>query len=652
MSQMSPLNPMNQVAIPKFEKSEDTYQGPAWDNLSEYFSFVAKEFVRDLFSLDQLIGRLENSSQTLQPLIEHADRAFNTLESSEQDSLIAALQTQSAIEDQATTLLLNLWTFTRCERDIDGTNTDAQQMNARLEQTRARLATATTRARLFLVRAPESLVQRYLMHEHTAAEGFALKQARALNDRMLSETDQTFLEQLRTDGFDAWSGLYQQLASTLRCRVELEDKQTQTMGLAQASGLTRHPSEGIRRHAWQAIQESWRQHEVSGAAILNGLAGWRLSTYRRRSTVRHVDFLDLPLHSSHIKPETLEAMMTAVTEARPMAQKSLLAIAQGLGKSQLDPWDLLAPAPTHSRRTFAEGLALIRDAFAAVDPAFADFVDTMEKNRWIEGRVLPNKQQGAYCTRFAKSHTPRVFQTYLGSISDIRTLAHELGHAYHAWVMRDLPSVLHRYPTTLAETASIFAETVFAEHLSRTGSPAVRFEIAWQNAESAASFLLNIPARFDFEKKFYERRQSGAFVNAEELGDLTEQAWQHWYGDTLSKPDRQYWLTKLHFSMSRQSFYNYPYTFGYLFSLSVFALKDQHRRSFLPVYNQILRDTGRMTAEDLARIYLYEDITKPEFWRESLRLVEEQVTTFQKLLAAQTSLFHSSPRATSAEPTP
>ena len=611
----------------------EDFAGPAWNNSTEYPSISSNEFVHDLAQLDQLIKQIASMGPSLKALIAKADAD----PAGDHDHLISELQAHSELENQANTLLSSLFTFVRCEKDIDGTNADAIRMNGLLAEKRAHFMTAITPARLYLDRAPETLVTRYLLHEHTASEEFSLRQSRALNDTALSEEEQTLLEQLRTHGFDSWSNLYSQLASSLRLSVAgVNGGPAEEMGLAQAAGLIRHPSEPQRKAAWTAIQTAWRANEIPCAAILNGLAGWRLTTYRRRSHTRRVDYLDFPIHQARIKEETLEAMMSAVSEARPLGQRAMRAIARGLGKRQLDPWDLLAPAPVHMTgspaRTFKEGLGIIRDAFAKVDPNLADFVNTMEKNRWIEGRVLPSKQQGAYCTRFAKSHTPRVFQTYMGSISDIRTLAHELGHAYHAWVMRDLPSVLHRYPMTLAETASIFAETAFAEHLGKSGDKRSELEIAWQDAESAAGFLLNIPARFDFERSFYDRRQTAAVVGPQELGELTDTAWRHWYGDTLSETDRQYWMTKLHFSMSSVSFYNYPYTFGYLFSLSIFAMKDLLRAGFMPMYMGLLRDTGRMTAEALAQRHLNEDITKPEFWKRSLVVVEKQVARFEALL--------------------
>lgn len=601
---------------------EVEYTGPAWHNTPEYPSIASNEFARDLVLVDQLIHQIELIANQMRPLIQ----AFKETT----PELVAHLRAHSEFEEQARTILWNLTTFVHCERSIDGQNTEALRIQTFLQGRRARLKSASALAHLFLAQAPDDFVTAFLQNARTLPQAFAIQRSRKLADSQLAESEETLLQQLRTHAIDAWGNLYDQISGNLRCDVNGKE-----IGLAEAAGILREGSDGDRRSAWFGIQKSWRVHEESCAAILNGLAGWRLEEYRRRSARRKLHYLDIPLHRSCISRETLDAMMSAVREARELGQRTMRAMARGYGKRRMDPWDLLAPAP-HSgapvRRTFKEGLRLLREAFGSIDASMADFVDTMEKNRWIEGRVLPLKQQGAYCTEFTKSRTPRVFQTYMGSLSDIRTLAHEMGHAYHFWVMRDLPPIQQTYPMTLAETASIFAETTFAESFAQNATPEAQLEIAWQNAESVTAFLLNIPARFDFEKSFYERRMNAAYVTAPELGDLTEAAWRDWYGDTLSDVERQFWMTKLHFSMAKISFYNFPYTFGYLFSLGVYARRHELGAGFMPMYRELLRDTGRMTAEDLALKHLGEDLSEPAFWKKSLEIVARQVEHFEKLV--------------------
>jgi oligoendopeptidase F len=184
---------------------------------------------------------------------------------------------------------------------------------------------------------------------------------------------------------------------------------------------------------------------------------------------------------------------------------------------------------------------------------------------------------------------------------------------------------------TVAETASTFAETLLAERLLEKAQGDEKFTLAWEEASDAASLLINIPARFEFEKNFYEARANGP-LSPTELNAMTDQAWRKWYGEELSKTEEQYWMTKMHFNFSGISFYNYPYTFGYLFSLGIYATKEKLGAKFHQAYVDLLRDSGRMTVEDLIQKHLGADIRQSQFWQDSLDIVAKKVAAFEELV--------------------
>ena len=257
----------------------------------------------------------------------------------------------------------------------------------------------------------------------------------------------------------------------------------------------------------------------------------------------------------------------------------------------------------------------------------------MAKKGWIDSKPTPNRATGAYCTKFSDPREPRIFMTYEGTMTNVLILAHELGHAWHNWVMRDLSAMKCRYPMTLAETASIFAETLVRESLmTQAKTPTQKLEIAWQDAQSAGTFLLNIPARFEFEKRLVEARKSGALRPAQ-LCELMDQSWQFWFEDSLSQYNDLFWASKLHFSISSLSFYNYPYLFGYLFSLGIYAQQPVYGDSFNQLYTDLLRDTGTMSAEAVVQYHLQKDLGQPQFWQDSLSIVEKSVTNFEQLVS-------------------
>lgn len=593
---------------------------PAWNIESEYPSVSSS-----LFSADE--KRVEEILISIRTLCEKARPSAGSSEWTESPALVQTMQEISVLQQEAQVLLQNLACYVRCLLSVDATLSDAKTKDSQLTALGSNFAQTLKPSSLFLTRCTDDFFEKVISHPKLEGSRFLWQQERLKKDTLLSEKEETLVEALNPSGLQAWGDLYDSVSGTMRVKIEMNGK-TEEMGLAQASALTRGRDGQSRKAAWQGIQQAWRLHEESAAAILNSLAGWRLEMNKKRSHTRPVDFMELPLFQNRIQQKTLDAMMTAVHNNVAEIRKAASLMAKMHGKSQLEPWDLLAPAPLSSapkNLSFEEGVSQIRSAFLTVSPEFARFVDTMVDNRWIDAQVTPNRANGGYCTRFSKSHTPRVFMTYLGSNQDVSTLAHEIGHAYHGWLVKDLPLDQQDYPMTLAETASIFAETILADELEKNAkTKEEKMDFAWAHIESAVSLLLNIPARYEFENQFYQARKKKA-LSANELRDLTDKAWTKWYGDTLSENDKMFWASKGHFSFAEMSFYNFPYTFGYLFALSIYARRKELGAQFMPKYIEILRDTGRMTAEDLVLKHLNEDIGRPEFWQKSIDVVKEKI---------------------------
>ena len=412
---------------------------------------------------------------------------------------------------------------------------------------------------------------------------------------------------------------------------------TRTVGIAEAAGLMQRPEDATRESAWRAINGAWEQHAESCAAAINAIAGWRLEMCRRRGNGAPVHYLDAPAHMNRIGRQTLDTVLAVAGEAVPLARRAALLQAKAYRKPRYGPWDQRAPAPVAAGSESApipydEAVDLIAKSYASVAPEMGDFVRMMDRNRWIEGTVGPRKRPGAYCTGFRKSRTPRVYMTYTGGASDVITLAHELGHAFHSWVMRDLPDSQRSYGMSIAETASTFGETIVRNALlERSQSPAEELGMVWEEAGALVSFVLNIPTRFEFERNFYDARAERPLQVAE-LKALMSDAWRKWYGDSLSEPDPLFWANKLHFYISGLSFYNFPYLFGYLFSLGVFARRESLGDDFFARYRALLEDTGRMTAEELAAKHLDVDLARPDFWRDTIALLEPRIDHFERLV--------------------
>ena len=221
--------------------------------------------------------------------------------------------------------------------------------------------------------------------------------------------------------------------------------------------------------------------------------------------------------------------------------------------------------------------------------------------------------------------------TYSGTMNNVSTLAHELGHAYHTAMVDDLPYMAQQYRMNVAETASTFAEQIISDALlemSRTKEE--RRHILAERIQRSLIFFMNIHARFLFETQFYEKRKTG-FLSSQDLCDLMQRAQQEAFCNRLSVWHPYFWISKMHFYFTGVPFYNFPYAFGYLFSLGLYSLSQEKGAAFGAAYDALLRETGMLSVEDLAQKHLGIDLTKPDFWEKSMACVVKDVEEFNKL---------------------
>ncbi|RPB37407.1 oligoendopeptidase F [Vibrio diabolicus] len=552
---------------------------------------------------------------------------------------VEIMQNAILTNEAASRLAGTVANFASCYASVDATNAEAKSLLGKMTRIFSELSQAFSPFDLTLTHADEEFILRVLDHENPDISGqaFSILNSRKLADIRLSNAEEQLLAAMSVDGKSAWGNLYDNLTGSLKVKLEYADGKSEELGFSQAASIL-YGSEFERQEAaWRGIQDAMQTHQESFAAILNALAGWRLTENKKRSTKREVHFLEPSLHGSRIQAETLDAMMTVAKDSRAIGQKAGLLMAKVHGLDEMKPWNHLAAMPALSGEAkvydFDEAIDVICEAFETVNPEMSEFVRLMVQNGWIDAAPNASKRLGAYCTKLPATRTPLVFMTWSGSRSDLMTLAHELGHAFHNRVIRDLPLCQTYYPMTLAETASIFAENIVRDHLiSKAESVDEKLEMLWEELSSALALMINIPVRYEFEKSFYERRQDGE-LTADEFCELMSETWKEWYGDVMSEPDPYFWASKLHFSIDSVSFYNYPYLFGFLFSKGIYAQRETRGEAFYTDYINLLRDTGCMMAEDVVEKHLSMDLTQPTFWQQSVELVREKVDEFERLLA-------------------
>ena len=457
---------------------------------------------------------------------------------------------------------------------------------------------------------------------------FVLNEIRDEAKELLPVEQEILINDLEVNGYHAWNQMYGSIVGNISVKLE-EDGEIRAYSVGQASNKMSNADRKVRRHVFQQLGKAWEEQAPLISLTLNNLAGFRLQKYKHR---QWDNVLKEPLQMNRMKQETLDAMWNAISNNKHHFVKYFEKKAELLGLDKLSTYDIGAPISVNEKTmSYSEGAAFIVDHFRKFSPKMADFAQMAFDKRWIEVEDRPGKRPGGFCTSFPDSEQTRIFMTYSGTPSNISTLAHELGHAYHQHVMNDVNGLNQRYAMNVAETASTFAEMIVADASVRNAnSKEEKRALLEEKIQRSVAFFMNIHARFLFETRFYEERKKG-MLSAGRLNELMVEAQREAYADSLEEYDPNFWASKLHFHITGVPFYNFPYTFGYLFSLGIYAFSQKKGGSFENEYIALLRDTGRMTVEELAEKHLGVDLSKPEFWEEALGLCVDDVKEFINL---------------------
>ena len=439
---------------------------------------------------------------------------------------------------------------------------------------------------------------------------------------------------LSVNGLSAWGRLYDQVSGTLEFSLDVPGEPSKTLPVSMTRSLLEDSNPAVRKAAFDGAAAAWDSVADTVAASLNAIAGTRHTLYEHRG-VEH--FLDPALFDAGITRKTLDCMLDVVRSRQDLPQAYLERKAKLLGVQKLAFSDLMAPLAIgdSDRVSWEEGRDQVQGAFAASYDGLAALSKRAFEEQWIDYSPRAGKRPGGFCSSSHITGQSRIFMTFNGGMGDVQTLAHELGHSFHSYLMRDMRSWASEYPMTLAETASTFAENVVTSAALKDPktSRERRIGILDQRLQDSSAFLLNIPMRFDFECALYEARKNGE-LSVDALKELMLDAQRKNYGGSLDPEglDPWFWASKLHFYITEVSFYNFPYTFGYLFSLGIFARFLKEGPEFLPRYEELLRLTGSASAEEVAMQSLGVDLEKPEFWNASIDLIAQDWKAFQDLV--------------------
>ncbi|MFO7246726.1 MAG: M3 family oligoendopeptidase [Thermaerobacter sp.] len=574
------------------------------------------QLAQELEVLEQLIPALAGRAEALAPAAGDGADAVPALA-----GLISDIQDAAARLEECAS-------FVACLSAQDVHDQQARLLETRVAALHAAMSNLRVRVDHLLAALPDRSFAALLADPRMAPIAFELEHSRRLALDLLPVEQEELINDLAVDGYHAWGLLYQGVAGRFTVEVE-EDGRTVRLSAGQAANRLESPDRAVRQAVWEQWEAAWAGAADLCAAALNHLGGFRLAAYRRRGWA---SVLKEPLDLSRMSQATLDAMWSAVEANAHRLLPYLQRKARLLGVDAPAWHDVSAPlAAPDQRVSYDDAVDFILEQFSRFSPDLRAFAEQAVRGRWIEAEDRPGKQAGGFCAPFPVSGQSRIFMTFGGTTGNITTLAHELGHAYHSHVLADLPYLAQRYPMTLAETASTFAESIVADAAIRhAADERRRLALLDEKLQKAVVFLMNIRARFLFETAFYERRAQGP-LTVDELNRLMEHAQKQAYLGGLSQYHPHFWASKLHFYVTDVPFYNFPYTFGFLFSSGIYARARAEGPAFAGRYVALLRDTGRMTVEDLARRHLGVDLTGPEFWQEGIDAALADVDQFLRL---------------------
>ncbi|MDW4525410.1 M3 family metallopeptidase [Rossellomorea marisflavi] len=392
-----------------------------------------------------------------------------------------------------------------------------------------------------------------------------------------------------------------------------------------------HADPAIRERAFQGLNRALQAKAPEAASIYNEMVGLRLEDHKQD----RVDYLDDSLVANGISSATLHAMWDAV-DAHLDAFSAYLSIkAKEAGKEKLSWLELMTtPEDDSPKVPFPQAIEGILTSFKTIDPRMTDFVKEALSNGWVDAEARPGKPSGGFCAPFLTQGESRISLSYDNSLDSARRLAHELGHAWHFKQMKPIPTLRSLDETlemTTAESASILFETALIDEVIQgTHDPAIKKSILGWKVERSINYLMSIRAAYLFETAFYEKRKSGP-IPEEEMEALLLVSQQKAYGNRLKEYEPCLWMKYPHFFRADLSFYNYPYSFGFLFSISLLELAREHD-GFAHSFQSFLSETGMLPLEELTKKHFNIDLSHPALWEQTMRRVEEDVKEYSQCM--------------------
>jgi pepF/M3 family oligoendopeptidase len=595
---------------------------PRWDLSNVYPDLDSPALARD-------IQWVKDTTQSLLNLYQEELVKIDPLSSRDaiNKAISGMVDRMNLLLEKAITIRVYISSFI----STDSFNTEAMRMGSQFDQVMVGMQKVNVLLEAWIGKFKDVLPEVLSLGGSAGTHAFPLQEIAEQSQYLMSEKEEILSSELSLSSSRAWGKLQGTVTSQKTVDFEI-DGEVQTLPMPALINLHAHPEESVRKRAYEAEMAAWESLKEPLAACMNGIKGWvnTLNDHRGRK-----DALHEPIDQGRIDRETLDVMLEAMKESFPTFRPYFKAKAARFGQDVLPWWNIFAPTGKPGKEySFDEAASFILSNFEKFSPELKDFAKTAFDRNWIDAEQRPGKRGGAFCMGVPEKKESRVLCNFDGSLDQVMTIAHELGHGYHNFNMYQAGKtpLQRQTPMTMAETASIMCETIVFNAVRETISdPQEELALLETALISDAQVIVDIYSRFLFEKEVFERRQK-AELSADELSEIMENAQAATYGEGLD-PDYLHkfmWIWKPHYYEAGRSFYNFPYSFGLLFGIGLYAIYQQRGAEFIPDYKKLLSSTGEAPAAELAARFGI-DIRSKKFWEDSLAVIAKRVDRYCEL---------------------
>lgn len=452
-------------------------------------------------------------------------------------------------------------------------------------------------------------------------------------EHQLSEPEEQIIIEKDQFGVNAWEELQSKWLNTRLFEVNVYgEKKTLSYGVA--NGLLPHPDRSTRESANRAIYGLLgKDGEIFASSLRSICNDWVTVSKRRKYTSP----MESSLISNDIQQGIIENLLVTVERGASTYRHYLKLKAKLMNLPKIANYDIIAPLPDSPETSFSYEQArnLVIEAYRNFSSEYALAVEEMFDKRHIDASPRFGKRNGAFCAGYYNGRSAYILQSFNGTLSDVFTLAHELGHATHDWYASRKQTLLNmNVPSVVAETASIFGELLLTDLLlSKAKTDAERKALLCLVLDEAGMTTFQVTARVWFEQALYQSIEDNRFLDYPAICTHWVNSRNRIYGDAVSwlpEMDAE-WTMKPHYFMANYRFYNYPYVYAQMFVYSLYQRYLEEGKTFVPKLISALSAGSSLSPKGIGKI-MDLNVEAPDFWQDGMKVFERFVSDLEKLL--------------------